>query len=57
MFKNSYKDQNLGLEQNEELDPPKQQLEFSLNRDFLISVLVNLKLESFASLSFLSRLA
>ncbi len=57
MFKNSYKNQNLGLEQNEELDPPKQQLEFSLNRDFLISVLVNLKLESFASLSFLSRLA
>ena len=57
MFKNSYTDQNLGLEQIEELDPPKQQPEFSLYRNLLRSAFVNLKLESLASLSFLSRLA
>ena len=44
-------------EQIEELDPPKQQPEFSLYLNLLISALVNLKLESLASLSFLSRLA
>ena len=57
MFKNSSKNQNLGLEQNDDLDPPKQQPDFSLILDLLISALVNLKLESLASLSFLSRLA
>ena len=57
MFKNSYTDQNLGLEQIDELDPPKQQPEFSLYRNLLRSAFVNLKLESLASLSFLSRLA
>ena len=57
MFKNSYTDQNLGLEQIEELDPAKQQPEFSLYRNLLRSAFVNLKLESLASLSFLSRLA
>jgi len=57
MFKYSSRNQNLGVEQNDVLDPPKQQPDFSLIIDLLISALVNLKLESLASLSFLSRLA
>ena len=57
MFKYSSKNQNLGVEQYDVFDPPKQQPDFSLILDLLISALVNLKLESLASLSFLSILA